>query len=349
MSLYEDQTPESIKSDILSRMEGGLQTREGSYTNDMVAAVAYELWAVLMTLGELVSAFYVDETSGPYLDQHAALLGLTRRAGTNAEASIAFAGRDGVTVPAGTAFFTGSGLRYDLGSDVTLENGAGTGKLIAADIGAVYNVAAGEISQISVSISGLSEFAVDAASGGTNEESDEALFARIVLRRQAPSTSGNEAHYQEWALECDGVGAARVIRRWDGPGTVKVLLSGYDGGPVDSSVVSACAAYIETQRPVGAEVAVESVTGTRINVSARLTLRSGMDVETAQAAFIAALTDYFYEGEDSYPTVYYNRVAALLMDVEGVTDYENLLVNGGTSNVSIASDAVPIVGEVIFA
>ena len=45
-------------------------------------------------------------------------------------------------------------------------------------------------------------------------------------------------------------------------------------------------------------------------------------------------------------TVYVNRVASLLMDVPGVTDYSGLTVNGGTANITIAATAVPVVGEV---
>lgn len=348
MPLFEEQSPEVIKSRILSRMETNLQTRDGSYSSDMAAPVSFELWRVLMTMGELISAFYVDENSGPYLDEHAALLGLSRRAGARAEAEIVFSGNDGVVIPAGTAFFTADGLQYDLEDAVTLEDGSGTGTLRASEVGEAYNVSVGEIVTIAASIWGLAGFEVSAAAGGADQESDAALYARIVFRRQSPTTSGNENHYREWALSCEGVGAVWVNRLWNGPGTVRVLVAGYDLKPVDNAIVEACAAYIETQRPAGAEVTVVSVTGTPIDVSATLVLESGVSAESVQEAFAEALTAYFLETGEKLSVVYFHRIAALLMGVKGVTDYENLLVAGGTSNVVIGSDSVPVVGEVRF-
>ena len=43
MPLFEHETPETIKARILTRMETELQTREGSYTNDLAAPLAFEL------------------------------------------------------------------------------------------------------------------------------------------------------------------------------------------------------------------------------------------------------------------------------------------------------------------
>lgn len=354
MPLFEDQTPEIIRARILDRIGTDLQTREGSYTYDVVSPTSFEIWRVLMTLDELISAFYVDEYSGHYLDDHADLLGLARRVGTKAAAVMNFTGRSGLTIPAGTAFFTAAGLEFDLVYDVVLADGVGTGYLLAAQVGDKYNVDAGEIEQILRNISGLESYANEPAIGGTDPESDAALFGRIDHHRKNPSTSGNENHYKEWALSCDGVGAVKVTKLWNGPGTVRVLLADYDQQPVDDAVVAACAAYIETVRPVGAEVTVVSVTGAGINVSATLTLEASATLADVTVAFKASLAAYFTELAAEYfsnsemhtYTLYYNRLAALLMDIDGVLDYADLTVNGGVANITIADTAVPIPGEV---
>lgn len=48
-------------------------------------------------------------------------------------------------------------------------------------------------------------------SAGTEEESDNALRARLLNVIQKPSTSGNRYDYYNWAMECEGVGAAKVF------------------------------------------------------------------------------------------------------------------------------------------
>lgn len=45
-------------------------------------------------------------------------------------------------------------------------------------------------------------------------------------------------------------------------------------------------------------------------------------------------------------TVSYNRISALLLTIPGVIDHTSLTINGGTANVSIAADAVPVLAEV---
>ena len=152
----------------------------------------------------------------------------------------------------------------------------------------------------------------------------------------------------EWALSCDGVGAVKVTGLWDGPGTVRVLLVDYDRQPVDQAVVEATAAYIQTQRPVGADVTVLSATGTSISVTAAVTLAPGAELAAVQAAFVSNLDTYLRELSFESYTVYVNRIASLLMEVEGVVDYTGLLVNGGTDNITIGETAVPVIGEVVL-
>lgn len=346
MPLFEDQTPEVIRDRILSGMGSELQTREGSYTYNLASPIAFEMWRVLMTLDELVYAFYITPDSGPWLDAHADLLALARRKGTKAAATVRFKGRNGVKVPAGTQFYTAAGLEFLLVYDVTLANGSGTGYLQAAVVGDEYNVDAGEITRILRSISGLESWTSEMATGGTDPESDVSLFERIDFRRKRPATSGNENHYIEWARECDGVGGAKVQRLWDGPGTVRVIIVGDDCRPVDETVVNACAAHIETQRPVGAEVAVISAEGVAISVSASVKLDSSATLAAATLEFEDKLAAYLQPMAFEEKTVYYTRIGALLSSVDGVIDYENLLVNGSMDNVTIGDIAVPVAGEV---
>lgn len=344
--MFDDITPESIKTAILDALDTDMDTREGSFLNDMIAPVAMEIWKCYRSLDALVPIAYVDESSGGYIDLRCAEFGLTRKAGAAAAAAITFAGTSGTVIPAGTAFFTSGGLEYTLDAAVTLADGAGAGMLTASAVGEAYNVVAGAISTMAVAIAGLTSFSCAAAAGGVDEEADADLAARLYARLQEPATSGNAYHYRQWALEVSGVGDARVLPLWAGAGTVKVLLVDADKAPVDGAVVTAAAAYIAEEAPIGATVTVESAEGLTVNVAATVTIDSTTTLTAVQAALVSNLDTYLKDLAFTGYTLLYNRVAFLLMNIDGVVDYSVLTVNDGTENLTIADNEVPVLGTV---
>ena len=125
---------------------------------------------------------------------------------------------------------------------------------------------------MAATLPGLASWTNGPAAGGTDPESDGALYERIHAYLSRPATSGNAYHYEQWALEVAGVGAARVFPLWNGAGTVKVVL--VDGGmePASAEIVAAVQAHIEAERPIGATVTVAAAAPLSINVTAAVTL-----------------------------------------------------------------------------
>ena len=358
MRLFDNETPETIRDRILARSSTVLDTREGSFAFDIVSPMAFEIWRQKMTMEEFLSAFYIDENSGKYLDPHAHLVGLVRKSGAAAVAVMTFTGREGLVIPAGTVFFSDTGKEFTLEEDAVIQNGTAAGRIVAAKVGESYNVDACTINQMLRNISGLETYTNEAATGGADPEKDSALYGRIDQKRKNPATSSNEAHYREWALEMDGVGDCRVDRLWNGNGTVRVVVVGYDYDPVDDTVVAAVAENIETKRAVGAHVTVISAGGVSINVAATLTIDPSTTLAAVKTAFTELLTSYLQESiaqvfkqndREILGTIYYNRIAALLMAVDGVIDYADLTVNGGTDNITLDDVSVPVAGEVALA
>ncbi len=345
--MFEDRTPENIRSEVLSAMEDRVQTREGSFAAEMAGPMAVEASMIYEAIKAMIPAFYVDEDSGGFIDVAASRYGIYRKEGTRAAAAIRLTGRANMTVAAGTVFLTEDGLEFALQEPVTLNvDGAGEGLLTAVAVGDAYNVPEGAITQMVTTLTGLESWTSGAATGGTDPETDRDLVGRLYDYWRKPSTSGNVYDYEKWALEVNGVGAAKVFPLWNGPGTVKVLLAGPERRPVDESVVAAAHSHIEELRPIGATVTVESAGGVPINVSATLTLDGSVSLADIKTRFAAKLDDYLQSvAFDSY-TVLFNRIAFLLLDIGGVTDYAALTVNGGTSNVAIPADKVPVAGAV---
>ncbi|MEA4934902.1 MAG: baseplate J/gp47 family protein [Lawsonibacter sp.] len=356
--MFEDLTVEGIKGRILSRLTTELQTREGSFTNDVISASAAEICECYHSLDALLPAFYVDETSGTYIDRQAGMLGIVRKAGTLARCSISFTGEDGASVPVGTPFYTAAGLAFYLEQAVTVADGVASGTLIAAQVGDAYNVGAGDIVATLRNYTGITSYTNCTAAGGSDPESDASLLGRYLERMRRTATSGNPYHYQLWATSVDGVGAARVISKWDGAGTVKVVLAGVDMEPPVADVVTACGAYIESQRPVGPAVTTVAAGAQELAVAVGVTIDGTTTKAEVKISFETAVRDYlnrlareaFADNIDlqleplnskSY-TVLYNRIAFLLLSIPGVVDYTALTVGGGTANITIDADKLPV-------
>lgn len=345
--MFNDKTPESIKAEILADISVA-DTREGSYTNDLVGPVALEFWKLYDSMKALIPMVYVDETSGEYIDKKAGDYGIVRKQGTKAFASMHFIGSDGAVVPQGTVFLTSDGLEFVTAESVTIEGGVASTLVNATEVGEKYNVTAGAITQQIVSISGLSSINNDQAIGGTNPESDKSLVERLYNYLQKPATSGNVYHYEQWALEVDGVGGVKVAPLWNGAGTVKVLIVGPDKTPVDIAIVTQCTEHIEQFRPIGATVTVISADGLMINVAATVIIESTTTKAAVQAAFESSLTTYLQSiAFDKYEIVY-NRIAFMLLDINGVIDYSSLTINGGSANIIISDNQVPVLGTVVI-
>ena len=266
--MYEDKTPEAIKAEILAaiRQSQGLSAMAGGFADGVAGPVAEQLSEAYRALEGVPSMLFVDESSGGYID----LVGgqyysITRREGTRAYCDISFSGTPGLVLPQGTAFLTAGGLAYSLLAAVTLgEDGAGEGRLEAAEAGSAYNVEAGAIDRMYVNLTGLTDYHSEAAAGGTDAESDAALLARVRERVQRPPTSGNGYQYRQWAMEIPGVGNAKVVELPGGPGTVGVtLVDSNDRAPSEEIVEAVEAHIVATEQRQGGGAARRTGDGGR--------------------------------------------------------------------------------------
>ena len=347
--MFDDITPESIKADILGELAGPLDTREGSFADDMAGPLALAIYKLYRDMNRIPDIAWVHEDSGLYLDEAAADVGIEpRKAGEKAKAVLQITGLPGARVPVGKLFCTETGLNFAVTREAVLpESGVLRVPAAAQAVGAGYNVEAGAIVlQYDNDPAITAVCNPEPAEGGTDAENDTVLYRRIVAARQKPSTSGNVYDYERWALEVPGVGAVRVFPLRDGPGTVRVLIVDGEKKPVDAAVIERCAAQIEEKRPIGAAVTVATATECPVSIAADVELDEPLD--TVLPRFRDALVEYLSGIAFSEHEILCNRVGALLIRTPGVRDYANLTINGGTGNVALTDEQVPVPGTVTW-
>lgn len=361
--MYEGQTPEAIKARMLAEIQEGtgLSSMAGGFADGVVGPVSEEMSDVYISLAAVPDMLFVTADSGPYIDRVGKqYYNITRRPGTAASCAIIFTGKAGLLIAQGTAFLTAGGLVFHLAAPVTLDSsGTGSGRLVAADVGVAYNVEEGAINRMYINLAGLTSYTNQAASGGTDQESDAALLSRIQERVRQPPTSGNGYQLRQWAMEVSGVGQAKVVELAQGAGTVGLTIvdSNYEAPAED--IVEAVQAAVDAQRPIGAQPTAIAATELTVTVEASVTVLQGAGKETVRTALEEALRGYcktlidakytpiYYKPAEDLPyTLVYNRVLALLLNIPEVENFSTLTVNGGMVDVAIQPGQIPVVGTV---
>ncbi|WP_338084335.1 baseplate J/gp47 family protein [Caldanaerobacter subterraneus] len=347
--MYENQTFDAIMQRLLSKVSYDIDKSEGSFIYDALAPVALELAQAYAELDRILQIVFAQTSYGEWLEKRAAEFGIYRKAGTKATGQVKFSGNDGTVIPAGTIVQTESGLQFQTKAEVTIQGGVAVADIEAVEADSQYNVPANTITEMPVQIVGVISVTNEApTTGGTDDEDDASLLNRLLIKVQTPATSGNVNHYKLWALEIAGVGDVKVFPLWNGAGTVKVVIIDSNKQPASTELVNAVAQHIEENRPIGAQVTVQSAQALAINISATIVRDINYTLEQVTTNVRNKITEYLKSIAFKQSYVSYAQIGSLILDSEGVLDYSNLTINGRTANIVIGDEQVAVLGEVML-
>lgn len=338
--MYEGTTYEVILDRMLRRAKEsnpGLDTRQSSPVYTALAPTAVELQNAYIGLDWTLDQMFAGTATREYLIRRCAEWGITPHPATKA----VLKGEFNIDIEIGSRFSLGT-LNY-VAIDRLEE---GIYRMECETAGVVGSRELGTMVPIDY-IPGLTKAELTGIiSGGSDEESTEALMERYLTKVREPSTSGNRYDYYNWAMECEGVGAAKVFPLAGGPGTVKVIIADTNMSAAGTGLLKMVREHIEELRPIGADVTVASVVEKAVNVSAGIKLQAGMNLGVVQNAFQAALTDYLHREALDMSYVSLARVGNLLLGTDGVEDYSGLLLNGVSGNMALTEEEIAVTGTV---
>ncbi|WP_027702279.1 baseplate J/gp47 family protein [Metaclostridioides mangenotii] len=344
--MYNEQTFEKINERTLNNVDLPVYKGEGSFLYNMLAPTNTELAQMYLELSYQFNKVMLTENYDTLLDQRASEFGYYRKQGTEATGTVEFFGTSGAAIYNGT-LIEFNGLQYVTIKDFVIEeNGDNTSPIQALEIGIGYNVPANSDLKLVDNISGVDKVVnKEAFSGGTEIETDDEFRDRFFMSQAETSTSGNESHYKEWAMEVEGVYNVKVVPRWDGGGTVKVVIMDKDNAPTTQEIINRCKEHIEEVRPVGVEVTVVTPSNLLVNVSAGIEVKENYTIDDVKAEFKDALNAYLRECTTE---VTYMKVLGILANLSTINDCKDVLVNEATSNIKINDELVPSAGDFEF-
>lgn len=336
---------ERLKSSYRSNTASDPSLIEGSFTTDSLSANAVEFEKAYAELDLVRDAAFPQTSWGDYLTMKCAEHGVLRREATAAKVVLTLTGTAGAEVKAGTMFATPAGLTFTTNETVTLgTGGTATVKATAQETGAGYNVDAGTITNIPVSIYGVNAVTNAAAAiDGYDVEDDATLLERLLFKVRTPATSGNASHYVLWAQSVSGVGKVKVKSLWAGEGTVKVVVADVNSDFATEELLGRVRTYIEAERPIGPTVTVEGPERVAVTLSLKQT-----DGTATEADIKAAINAYFRKNLFELKYISVAQIGRILLDSTAMNDYVNLTVNGGTDNITVTDTQLPAVEVVVF-
>lgn len=337
---------------MLAILPERLDKSAGQFPYEFTMPTATELAELLaFTFPEAIKAIFPMWAEGAILDYHAQTRGITRKPAAFANGVIAVSGVRGTEIPKGFQFTTAAtynkpGIPFETVADTTVTTDPVLVAVRALTAGLEGNVAAHAVIYMTQPMAGITGMTNQAAmSGGMDEESDEALRQRVMDfdANQGARFIGCEADYKMWAMEVQGVGAVQIKSATDDSGTVHIILTDLSGDPASIALCKTVYDHIMSPEipslrkpPINALLNVIPPTTVQISVSARLVLDGTSSLADIQTNFFHALKQYFKQNE-----IRWTQIGALLLDLPGVRDYTNLLVNGGTQNITVAVGEIP--------
>lgn len=338
-----------IHDRMMTNISNDYDKSKGNFVYDVTKPVAVEFAGQQKKIAAVQEKLDVEKLTDDELTRFVyQRTGISRKPATQATTTVIVSGTAGTLVKVGELVGTDTILYTVLEEAVLNESGFAHVRVQCNEFGQIGNVPANTIINFPASINGLvNVYNPDAVVDGYDEETDYDLRQRYYDKLQRPGKAGNKYQYREWALEVTGVGDAKVFPRYNGPLTMKVVVIDANKLPATSELIEDVKTHIEIEMPFGVEdLLVISAEALLINLSVALTLMPGYTEEVVKTNIKKNITTHLKEIAFKISFVSYAKVGALIIDSDGVLDYQNLLINGLTANVVIPDDGVPVMGGI---
>ena len=343
-------TKDEILSRLLSDISDEFDKGVGSFFYDVTKPASEEFEAAYARLEEILKNGFALTASDEYLDFKAAEQGITRKSGVASQVKVTITGTPGSVISVGDKVASDNLIFSAIENKEISESGTADVTVICDTVGTVGNIPTGSINRFPVTLSGIVAVTNnEPATGGFDEETDDELRDRYFEKVSLPATSGSKYHYIQWAKEISGVGDAKCLPLWNGNGTVKVIIINSEKGVASDELIDEVKNHIEENRPIGAEVTVESAEPLTIDVSVSLTLAAGASLETAKEKINESITNYLRKNAFSQVYISYAQTGGCILACDEIADYSNLKLNNDTQNITVSETQVPVLGVVTVA
>lgn len=352
--MYEHFTFEYIMDRLLGRVSDDMDKRDSSPVYDALAPAAAELAIMYIEFDTILNQTFADTATGESLDKRCSERGVVRKQATNGLFKGKFTPND---VNVLNERFSLDDYNYTVISKTEVAGEwmlqcetAGTGpngkfgKLIGVDY--IDKLESAELMSVIVP--------------GEDTEKDDSLRSRYYDSFNGLAYGGNRAEYKQKVNSIAGVGGCKIIRCWNGGGTVKVVIIASDYKKPSVELIEQVQNIIDPPEhsgegvglaPIDHRVTIVGVEEKVIDVSMNITYQDKWSWSASSSYIEKAISDYFLElasdwaGKDTL-IVRISQIETRVLDCPGVIDIGNTLINGSEGNVIIEAYEIPVKGVI---
>ena len=343
-------TVDEIFQEMLSCFgeQTGVELEAGCDLAVRLYAAAAQVYALYVQAEWVARQAFPQTAEGEYLDLHAQLRSLERKAATHAVGTLRFiAGEiseNDRAIPLGTVCMTAGVVRFETTQAAVLSAGSLQVDVPAQAVqaGSAGNVSADAVVSMAVAPVGIQSCGNPSPFlGGSDGESDQELRVRVMDTFQRLPNGANAAFYEQGALSFDQVAAASVLPRSRGVGTVDVVVATGSGQP-DEDLLEELEAYFQTRREIAVDVKVLAPEEVSLSVSARVKAKDGWD-STQVCTGVKNTLQTWFSGERLGQDILLAQLGNLIYGCEGVANYQ---IVSPAADVSIDADQLPVLSSI---
>jgi len=202
-----------------------------------------------------------------------------------------------------------------------------------------------------------------------DEEATESIRQRYFDSFNERAFGGNIRDYQVNTRSIEGVGAVKVTPIWQGGGTVLLTILDYLYNPASEILIDRVQEIIDpTQNhmglglaPIGHQVTVRTAELATIDISTQLTFLGGFTWEMLKPQITSLMEAYMLELRQDWENqdiltpmglfqnpliVMISQINARILNIQGITDIQNTMINGQPTNFEIEKYSIPMLGVI---
>ena len=352
-----------IEARVLGRIAPNIDKREGEVTQTTVAPITIELQNAYDYIESALLECFPDTASRPFLLTHAkSLKGIEPFKASKAKIGVKLSGTFISADVLGKRFFTNE-IPFTAIEDVTSAEKGYNFIFECEDVGVIGNQNSGNMVPFE-NIAGLiTAIVVEIAAPAVDEESTEDFRTRYLALLKSEPWGGNKADYYYKMAEIIGPYRAKISRPASLPGgNFDIYILGVDDNfsIPETGMVESIQEILDPVESagsgngiagIGQKPHIKPARASGVNIQTTIEFKPQITWDNYSATIISELEKYFLETRKTFYNtenivVRLSQIENRLGDLPGVLDVRDTTLNNVRSNLILAVDEVPFLGEV---